>query len=211
MIYRAKPRVIKTNLSANDRNHSMNKKIAVLGAGAIGSSIGADLTKAGCDVTIVDQWPAHVEAMKSSGLRVTMKDEELQVPVHAAHMCDLASMNVDFDIVFLAVKSNDHRWMAEFIRPYLKTGGVLVPTQNGMNDDSIASIVGRERTLGCVVELQAELFTPGQIQRNTTRTGTWFSVGELDGFYTPRVREIEAIMKNVGKVEVTNNIYGAKW
>jgi 2-dehydropantoate 2-reductase len=71
--------------------------------------------------------------------------------------------------------------------------------------------VGRERTLGCVVELQAELFTPGQIQRNTTRTGTWFSVGELDGFYTPRVREIEAIMKNVGKVEVTNNIYGAKW
>jgi len=189
----------------------MNKKIAVLGAGAIGSSIGADLTKAGCDVTIIDQWPAHVEAMKASGLRVTMKDEMLEIPVHAAHMCDLASMNVDFDIVFLAVKSNDHRWMAEFIRPYLKTGGVLVPTQNGMNDDSIASIVGRERTLGCVVELQAELFTPGQIQRNTTRTGTWFSVGELDGFYTPRVREIEAIMKNVGKVEVTNNIYGAKW
>ena len=189
----------------------MNKKIAVLGAGAIGSSIGADLTKAGCDVTIIDQWPAHVEAMKASGLWVTMKDEMLEIPVHAAHMCDLASMNVDFDIVFLAVKSNDHRWMAEFIRPYLKTGGVLVPTQNGMNDDSIASIVGRERTLGCVVELQAELFTPGQIQRNTTRTGTWFSVGELDGFYTPRVREIEAIMKNVGKVEVTNNIYGAKW
>jgi 2-dehydropantoate 2-reductase len=189
----------------------MNKKIAVLGAGAIGSSIGADLTKAGCDVTIIDQWPAHVEAMKASGLRVTMKDEMLEISVHAAHMCDLASMNVDFDIVFLAVKSNDHRWMAEFIRPYLKTGGVLVPTQNGMNDDSIASIVGRERTLGCVVELQAELFTPGQIQRNTTRTGTWFSVGELDGFYTPRVREIEAIMKNVGKVEVTNNIYGAKW
>src|SRR5436190_1495832 len=189
----------------------MNKKIAVLGAGAIGSSIGADLTKAGCDVTIIDQWPAHVEAMKASGLRVTMKDEMLEIPVHAAHMCDLASMNVDFDIVFLAVKSNDHRWMAEFIRPYLKTGGVLVPTQNGMNDDSIASIVGRERTLGCVVELQAELFTPGQIQRNTTRTGTWFSVGELDGFYTPRVREIEAIMKNVGKGEVTNNIYGAKW
>jgi 2-dehydropantoate 2-reductase len=189
----------------------MNKKIAVLGAGAIGSSIGADLTKAGCDVTIIDQWPAHVEAMKASGLWVTMKDEMLEIPVHAAHMCDLASMNVEFDIVFLAVKSNDHRWMAEFIRPYLKTGGVLVPTQNGMNDDSIASIVGRERTLGCVVELQAELFTPGQIQRNTTRTGTWFSVGELDGFYTPRVREIEAIMKNVGKVEVTNNIYGAKW
>jgi 2-dehydropantoate 2-reductase len=80
-----------------------------------------------------------------------------------------------------------------------------------MNDDSIAEIIGRGRTLGCVVELQAELFTPGLIKRNTTRQGSWFSVGELDGAYTPRVREIETIMRNVGKVEVTNNIYGAKW
>jgi len=189
----------------------MGKKIAVLGAGAIGSSIGADLTKAGHDVTIIDQWPAHVEAMKSVGLHVRMKDEDLQIPVRALHLCDLASANIEFDIVLLAVKSNDHRWMAEFIRPYLRDDGVVVPTQNGMNDDSIASIVGRDRTVGCVVELQAELFTPGQIQRNTTRQGTWFSVGELDGSYTPRVREIESLMRDVGRCEVTNNIYGAKW
>ena len=82
------------------------------------------------------------------------------------------------------------RWMTELIKPYLKSDGVLVGLQNGMNDDSIASIVGRGRTVGCVVELQAELFTPGQIQRNTTRKGTWFSVGELDGSSTPRVHEI---------------------
>jgi 2-dehydropantoate 2-reductase len=101
--------------------------------------------------------------------------------------------------------------MTEFIKPYLKADGVIVGTQNGMNDDAIASIVGRERVIGCVVELQAELFTPGQIQRNTTRKGTWFSVGELDGSYTPRVKEIAAIMGKVGRCDVTNNIYGAKW
>lgn len=87
----------------------MGGKIAVLGAGAIGSSISADLTKAGHDVTIIDQWPAHVEAMKSAGLHVRMKDEDLQIPVRAVHLCDLASANLEFDIVFLAVKSNDHR------------------------------------------------------------------------------------------------------
>lgn len=187
------------------------KKIAVLGAGAIGSSIAADLTQAGLDVTVIDQWPAHVEAMKAAGLRVTMPDNDVQTAVRALHLCDLASTALEFDIVFLAVKSNDHRWMAEFIKPRLKPDGVVVGTQNGMNDDSIAEIIGRERALGCVVELQAELFTPGLIKRNTTRQGTWFSVGELDGAYTPRVREVEAIMRNVGKVEVTNNIYGAKW
>ena len=187
------------------------KTIAVLGAGAIGSSIAADLTQAGLDVTVIDQWPAHVEAMQAAGLRVTMTDNDVQTAVRALHLCDLTSTALEFDIVFLAVKSNDHRWMAEYIKPRLKPDGILVGTQNGMNDDSIAEIIGRGRTLGCVVELQAELFTPGLIKRNTTRQGSWFSVGELDGAYTPRVREIETIMRNVGKVEVTNNIYGAKW
>ncbi|MGZ5173170.1 MAG: ketopantoate reductase family protein [Burkholderiales bacterium] len=189
----------------------MQRKIAVLGAGAIGSSIGADLTQGGYDVTIVDQWPAQVEALQSSGVRVRMTDQEVHVPVRALHLCDLSSANRAFDIVFLAVKSNDHRWLAEFIRPYLKSEGILVATQNGMNDDSIASIVGRSRTIGCVLELSAEIFTPGLVKRNTTRTTTWFAVGELDGFYTPRVKEIESILSKVGRVEVTNNIYGAKW
>ncbi len=36
-------------------------------------------------------------------------------------------------------------------------------------------------------------------------------MGELDGSYTPRVREIESLMRDVGRCDVTNNIYGAKW
>lgn len=189
----------------------MTRKIAILGVGAIGSSIGADLTHAGFDVTLIDQWPAHVKAMKTSGLQVQFKASQFQVPVKALHLCDMAASRLKFDIVFLAAKSNDTRWLAEFIKPYLEKDGVVVGTQNGMNDDLIAAIIGRERVIGCVVELQAELFTPGQIQRNTTRKGSWFSVGELDGSYTPRVKEIAAIMGKVGRCDVTNNIYGAKW
>ncbi|MDH4293074.1 MAG: 2-dehydropantoate 2-reductase [Betaproteobacteria bacterium] len=189
----------------------MTKKIAVLGTGAIGSSIGADLTHAGYDVTLIDQWPAHVKSMKSNGLHVQFKDSQFQVPVKALNLCDLSAARQTFDIVFLAAKSNDTRWLAEFIRPYLKKDSIVVGTQNGMNDDAIAAIIGRERVIGCVVELQAELFTPGQIQRNTTRKGSWFTVGELDGAYTPRVKEIAAIMGKVGRCDVTNNIYGAKW
>jgi 2-dehydropantoate 2-reductase len=145
------------------------RKIAVLGTGAIGSSIGADLTHAGLDVTLIDQWPSHVRAMKTNGLQIQFKDSHFQVPVNALNLCMLTSANLEFDIVFLACKSNDTRWMTEFIKPYLKSDGVIVGTQNGMNDDAIASIVGRERVIGCVVELQAELFTQGTIQRAKDR------------------------------------------
>jgi len=189
----------------------MGKQIAVLGAGAIGSSISADLTQAGHDPAVIDQWPAQVEELKKNGLRVHMPDGEVKVPMRAFHLCDLASANLEFDIVFLAVKSNDDRWLAEFIKPYLRRDGVLVGTQNGMNDDTLASIVGRDRTVGCAMELSAEIFTPGLVKRNTTRKTTWFAVGELDGLYTPRVKEIAAILGNVGRCDVTNNIYGAKW
>ena len=189
----------------------MKKKIAVLGAGAMGSSVSADLTQAGYDVTVIDQWPAQVEAMKATGLRIEMTDRVVETPIRALHLCDLASSNLEFDIVFLAVKSNDHRWMSELIRPYLKKDGVLTAIQNGMNDDSIASIIGRERVVGCVVELSAEIFTPGRVKRNTTRKTTWLAVGELDGYYTERVKEIESILSNVGRCDVTSNIYGAKW
>ena len=189
----------------------MGNKIAVLGAGAIGSSISADLTKAGHDVTVIDQWPEQVEALKATGLRIQMPDGEVQTPIRALHLCDLASANLEFDIVLLAVKSNDDRWLAEFIKPYLKADGVLVGTQNGMNDDTLASIVGKNRVVGCAMELSAEIFTPGLVKRNTTHKTTWFAVGELDGLYTPRVKEIAALLGHVGRCDVTNNIYGAKW
>src|ERR687895_254204 len=189
----------------------MQKKVAVLGAGAIGSSVSADLTKAGYDVTVIDQWPAQVEAMKSKGLRIQMPDGVVETPIRALHLCDLASSNLEFDIVFLTVKSNDHRWMTELIKPYLKPDGVLNAIQNGMNDDSIASIIGRERTVGCVVELSAEIFTPGLVKRNTNPQATWLSLGELDGYYTPRVKELQSILSHVGRCDVTGNIYGAKW
>lgn len=189
----------------------MTKRIAVLGAGAIGSSIGADLTQAGYEPTVIDQWPAHVEAMKARGLRVVMPGLEVNTPVRALHLCELASVNPTFDIVLMAVKSYDTRWMAEVIRPYLAPDAWFVGVQNSMNDETIVPIIGNERVVGCCVELSAEIFTPGIVQRNTTRTGTWFGLGEHDGKLTKRVYALEEIFRNVGKVTVTSNIFGTKW
>lgn len=189
----------------------MSRKIAVLGAGAIGSSVGADLTLAGHDVVLIDQWPAHVEAMRARGLRVMMGDGELHTPVQAYHLCDVSSLDTQFDVVLLAAKSYDTRWMAELIKPYLKSDGFVVGMQNGMNDETLVSVVGYGRTVGCVLELSAEVFTPGLVQRNTTHQSTWLGFGELHGRVTPRLKELESMMRCVAKVSITTNIWGAKW
>ena len=56
----------------------MIKRIGVLGAGAIGSVVGGMMARAGHDVTLIDQWPEHVEAIRAKGLRLsgTMGDRK---------------------------------------------------------------------------------------------------------------------------------------
>jgi 2-dehydropantoate 2-reductase len=186
-------------------------RIAVVAAGAIGSSVAADLTRVGLDVMVIDQWPAHVEAMREDGLRVTMPDEDLHVAVDAHDVCDLAALKPTFDIVLLCAKSQDTKWMAQLVEPYLAGDGVLVGVQNSMNDDAHAAIVGRSRTMGCVIELSADLFTPGIVVRNTTRDRTWLAVGELDGASSDRARMLADLLAAVAVTETTTNIYGAKW
>lgn len=189
----------------------MERNFAILGTGAIGSSIGADLTKAGHPVILIDQWPAHIEAMKTQGLKVVMPERELHTPVQAIHLCELASLKEEFDIVFLTAKSYDTHWMVHLIKPYLKPNGVIVSVQNSLNDEWIAPIIGYERDIASVIELSAEIFQPGLVRRHTDPTRTWFALGELHGRVTPRVQEIANILSAAGKTEVSTNIWGAKW
>ncbi|MGI9380692.1 MAG: ketopantoate reductase family protein [Methyloligellaceae bacterium] len=189
----------------------MNKKIAILGTGANGSSAAADLTRAGFDVTLFDQWPDHVREMQENGLKIVMPDREIQTPVDAYHLCDICGLNKVFDIVLLFVKAYDTRWCTELITPYLAEDGLIVGVQNGMTTGDIADIVGKDRTLGCVVELSAEIFTPGLVQRNTPPERTWFGIGSLDESTNGREIEIEEILRHVGKVSITDDIVSAKW
>lgn len=188
----------------------MGKRIAVVGAGAIGSSIAADLTNATYDVVVIDQWPDHVDAVRRA-VTIEMPDSTLRIPLNAFHVHQVQGLHRTFDVVFLAVKSNDTRWMTELIRPKLAPDGVVVGLQNGMNNDAIASIVGRARTIGSVVELSAEVFVPGVVQRDTDPEHTWFAIGELDGSVTPRLEEIRSIMQCFARVDISDNIEGSKW
>jgi 2-dehydropantoate 2-reductase len=191
----------------------MRRDLAVLGTGSIGSCVGADLTKAGHNAVLIDQWPAHIEAMKINGLRIVMtrSGAELHTPVRALHLCEVCALRDQFDIVFLTAKSYDTGWMVEFIKPHLKPDGVLVSLQNSLNDEWIAPLIGYERDIGGVVELSAKMFEPGLVKRNTDHSRTWFALGELHGRVTPRVEEVAEILRAVGKTDVTTNIWGAKW
>ena len=140
-----------------------------------------------------------------------MPDEEAHAAVRAYHLCDICTFNQKFDIVFLMTKAYDTRWPAEFIKPYLADDGLLIGIQNAMTVEDISEIVGPSRTIACVVELSSEVFTPGLVQRNTTRDKTWFGLGSVDPSTEERLPEIQTVLSHVGKVTIQPNIMSAKW
>jgi len=186
-------------------------KIAIVGTGANGASIGADLTVAGLDVTFIEQWPAHVEAMREHGLRVELPGRVISTPVHALHLCEVATLRDPFDLVLISVKAYDTRWACELIKPLLASDGVVVGIQNGMTTDDVASIVGPERSLGAVIENAANMFDPGVVVRQTAPEGTWFAVGSPDGSSAHKAELAAEILRTSGTVEVTDDILSAKW
>jgi len=189
----------------------VDKKIAVLATGANGSCISADLTRAGLDVSMIDMWPAHIDAMRANGLTITTKDDEFNVAVKAYHMCDVCTFTEKFDIVLLTSKAYDSRWLTEFIEPHLADDALVIGAQNCMTAEMIAEIVGVERTVGCVVELASQLFEPGQVYRSTPKEGSWFAVGSFDPVQEDRVEEAAEILRHSGKVDITDDVLSAKW
>lgn len=192
------------------------KKIAVLAPGGTGAPIGGLLTKAGHDVALIDQWPAHVDAMKANGLRITIgtKQEpegEIVVPVRAYHLYEVCTLHQQFDIVFLTAKAYDTRWLVQFIEPYLKSDGVLVPIQNGMTDELISPIIGKHRSIGCVLTGGGDLLAPGHVWRSRSMKHRYYTLGELDGKITPRLEQLVKILGDAGKTTVSTDILGAKW
>jgi 2-dehydropantoate 2-reductase len=189
----------------------MSVRIGIIGAGAIGCVVGGLLTKAGHDVALIDQWPEHVEAMKTRGLRLSGTCGEHTIPVKALHLHEVQSLREPLDLAFIAVKSYDTEWATQLGLAYLRQPtGAVVDFQNGINDERVAAVAGRARTLGCVITISAGLYEPGHAMRTDTGL-VGFKVGELDGADSVRAREVAGILNGVAAAKVTTNLWGERW
>ncbi len=186
-------------------------RIAFLGTGAQGASIGADFALAGLDVTFIEQWPEHVNAIRDRGITVNLPARTINARVPALHLCQVAEVKEPFDVVFLVVKAYDTKWACQLIEPVLAKDGLVVGLQNGMTHEDIASIVGRERTIGAVIEIASNMFVPGVTNRQNDHDTSWFALGALDPGTQARVDAVADLLRNSGTVEVTDDIRSAKW
>ena len=168
-------------------------KIAVIGAGAMGSLFGAYLAKAGAAVTVVDVWPEHVAAIRGQGLVLSEAAGDEVVRLDAA----LGTGGMEpVDRVILFVKSAATQAAATDAAALLRPGGRVLTLQNGLgNAEVIAEIVGAERVLAGTTAQGATLLGPGRVRHGgsgETHIGRLF--GEVDEF----CHEVARLLTNAG-------------
>src|ERR671937_899738 len=160
----------------------MKTRLGIVGAGAIGCVVGGLLAKAGHDVTLLDQWPEHVETIRRRGLRLTGTCGDHTIAVTALHLHEAQSIIEPFDLLFIAVKSYDTEWATRLGVQYLKDDGLVVDFQNGINDHRVAAIAGAHRTLGCVITIGAGMYEPGARRIAIHLGAEVIRVGRANGF-----------------------------
>lgn len=186
-------------------------RIAVLGAGANGAAIGADLAREGLDVTLIEQWPDHTRAMRELGVTVITPEDSVTTEVRVLDLCEVATLRRPFDVVLMLLKAYDSTWGAHLIAPHLADDGLLVGVQNGMTVDAAAAAVGTERTMGAVIEITSSMFDPGVVRRDSGHDRSWFAVGSVSPATSGREEQIAGLLRHSGSVDVVDDILSAKW
>jgi 2-dehydropantoate 2-reductase len=203
-------------------------KIAIIGAGAIGGFVGAQLAHAGEDVTFIARG-ATLEALKTRGIRVLMSDgTEKSVPQVKA-TSDYSAAGPQ-DIVVLAMKAHQVEAVATEVPKLFAADTVVVPMQNGIPfwyfhkhggalegrvvtsvdpNGAIQKNIPCERVIGCVVYPASEILAPGVIKQIE---GNRFPVGDLDGSESERVKRVsECLIRGGMQSPVLPDIRAEMW
>lgn len=190
-------------------------KIAVYGAGAMGTVLGAFLSKAGLDVELVTRNKAHVLALQEKGAIVECQADgtRLQIPVRASLPTE---MGEDYDVIFLMAKQRQNAEIVPFLAEKLSADGVIVTTQNGLPEPLLAEMLGKERTYGGVASFGANYLDAGRVALTSKLDGMRLQVGgyENSGKALPLLEEILTLVQketNPNFLTITRNLVGARW
>jgi len=186
-------------------------RIAVMGAGAVGSYFGGMLARAGAPVTLIGR-PPHVEAIRRDGLFLESPLFRGQVPVSAS--VDPVAAR-DAELVLVCVKTLDTEEAARALAPHVAAGADVLSLQNGVDNVERMSAAAALEAIPVVVYVAAEMTGPGHV-RHTGRGD--LVIGDLPGRNEPpggrprRLDRLAGLFARAGvPCRVSENVLGDLW
>jgi len=176
------------------------KRVAVMGAGAVGCYYGAVLARAGHEVTLIGR-PQHVQAVQRSGLRLQTIDSDRHIQLRASTEPDAVR---GAELVLFSVKSTDTEAAGKALAPHVERDAAILTLQNGVdNAERLAATLGRE-VIPAVVYVAVEMAGAGHVRHHGR--------GELVIASSKQSGAIAAAFGAAGvPVEISDNVAGALW
>ena len=182
-------------------------RCAIYGAGSLGTVLGAYMTKNGADVVLINRNKEHVAVLKEKGAHIT-GTVDFTTPVKAITPDE---MEGTYDVFFLMTKQLFNKEVVTFLKPFLAEDGVIVTFQNGIPEPGIAEIVGKDHTMGCVVEWGATLSEPGVCILTSEPDSLSFHMGKMEGISDEQVNAVKELLEKMCPVYMEDNLLGARW
>lgn len=183
-------------------------RTAILGAGSLGTIMGAVVSKNGGDVVLVDSYKEHVDALNEKGATVTGYLDLKNIPVKAITPDQMDGI---YDVVIVLLKQTANAVALRNLLPFINENSVVCTLQNGIPEEAVAEIVGTDRTVGGTVGWGGGWIAPGVSQLYTKPEHMRIEIGSLDGAITEKLKRVEAFLKMAGDVEINTNLLGIRW
>ena len=182
-------------------------RIAVMGAGSIGGYFGGMLARGGNDVALIARG-AHLEAIRSNGLKVVRDDEEFTVRCEAT---DDPSKVGPVDLALLCVKTYQNKGAVPMMQPLVGPETTVLCLQNGVDSYlAAAEVLGESLVLPGAAFIEAGIMEPGVVRQ----TGDYVRIilGETNGLETERCQAIRDVFIGAGvPAEVVPDISAGLW
>lgn len=181
-------------------------KVLLIGAGAIGGSLAACIKKENHNITIIAKHEEYSKKIREEGLAIHGVKGDFVVKMPAYATLDELPKDSKFDVVFVSTKAYDVTNCLKQLLPFLNEDSSVVSLQNGICLDLYQDVVGKERTVGCVVGYGATMLKQGEIE--ITSTGE-FVIGSIDNSFRGNLNQVQELLACAFKTEISDNIFGA--
>ena len=184
-------------------------KVAIYGAGAMGTVLGAYISKSGYDIDLINRNKEHIKALKDNGAKIIGKinfNQKVKALLPE-------EMKEKYDIIFLMTKQRYNKEVVESLVPFLSKQGVVCTMQNGMPELSVSEVIGKDKTIGCTMSWGATMHGKGisELTSEANRDTLTFSIGKYGNNKDEIFNYIVKLLDTMGNVKVEENFIGARW
>lgn len=182
-------------------------RIALLGAGAMGTIIGALITEKGFDIELIDNYEEHVSALTQKGAKI-IGGIERTIPVKAILP---SSVSGKYDLILSLTKHSAIIESLEAIKPFTHEDTIVLTLQNGMPEEKSKTVFPGRNLMGGGMEFSGTFIGPGITKLASAENTLGISFGSYEGPITQAVLDVKKVLECVGHVEITDNLRGVRW